>query len=82
MRRNILIEVKEFVVLAGTDIQEAINEAIELAKRYDCIIRISFNGWKVDVHDFSDEKQLVDMYFRYCHNDSLKFPEIYKMDIL
>ena len=59
-----LIEIKTFNVLAGTDIREAVKEAIIIAIHYDCIVEFDFNSAKMRVYDFDTEQELADSYYR------------------
>jgi len=59
-----LTEIKDFDVLAGTDIKTAVKEAISIAEHYECVVRFSFNGIEIKVYDFSNPKDYVDYYYR------------------
>jgi hypothetical protein len=57
-----LIEIKDFDILPGTSIREAIKEATRIADYNQCVIRFNFNGIEIKVYDFSDIEDLVDYY--------------------
>jgi hypothetical protein len=59
---KILTEIKEFQVLAGTDIKEAIEEAIKIATENNCIVRFYANSIEMIIYDFSDIKENIDYY--------------------
>jgi hypothetical protein len=58
------IEIKDFKVLAGTDIRKAIKEAIDLADYHQCIIRFYFNDVEMEIYKFSVINDMVDYYYR------------------
>jgi hypothetical protein len=58
-----LHEIKEFEVLGGTTIDEAVLEARALAKAEDCIIRFKFNSAIMTIYKFSDIQQQIDDYY-------------------
>ena len=76
------IEIKNFNVLCGTSIRDAVKEGLEIAKKYECIVAFEFNEWKATIWDISTEDELINSYNNFCQKDYLKFPEIYKEDIL
>jgi hypothetical protein len=61
---NNLTEIKDYDVLAGTDIREAVEEAIKLTELNKCVVRFDFNGVEMKVYHFSEVKNLVDYYYR------------------
>jgi hypothetical protein len=75
------IEIKNFNVLCGTSIRDAVKEGVEITNKYECIVTFVFNGCPFRIYNFDDEDKLVDLYYRFCQKDYLKFPEIYKKEI-
>ena len=65
------IEIKDYRVLAGTEIKEAIEEAITLAMLNKCIVRFNFNSVEMEIYDFSNVMQQVEYYGRRL-NENLK----------
>jgi hypothetical protein len=61
---NNLKEIKVFDVLAGTDITEAIEEALKIANENNCIVLFNFNGIEIKVYHFSNVKEEVNYYHR------------------
>jgi hypothetical protein len=59
-----LYEIKDYDVLAGTSIKDAIKEALEKAISENCIVRFDFNGVVMKVYDFDNIILLVDYYNR------------------
>ncbi len=59
---NNAMEVKIYEFLAGTSIEEACEEAVEIAKRNNCIVKFSFNGVAMKVYGFSDKQDKVEEY--------------------
>jgi hypothetical protein len=57
-------EIKDFDVLAGTDIKDAVIEAIKIADRDNCCVRFDFNSVEMKIYCFSDKKDMVDYYYR------------------
>ena len=57
-------EVKYIEIVAGTEIQEAVREAIKLAKRENVIVKFNFNGVELSVTQHDDVEELVDYYHR------------------
>lgn len=57
-------EIKDFDVLPGTDIREAVKEAIDLADCYQCVIRFYFNDVEMKIYDFSVINDMADYYHR------------------
>jgi len=45
----VLKEIKTFEVLAGTAIEEAVQEALSVAKRNACVVRFRFNGVDMEI---------------------------------
>jgi len=58
---NIIIPV-EFV--PGTDIRDAVDQAINLAQKLDCFISFDFNGICNCVNSSSSPKRIVDKYLK------------------
>ena len=65
-------EIKHFDVCPGTDITEAVEEAISLAEKNDCVIMFDFNGIEMKVYDFSEVKMMVDYYHRKLTNKEIE----------
>lgn len=57
-------EIKDFDVIAGTDIKEAVKEAISIAERYECVVRFNFNGVEMKIYEFSNVKEEAEYYGR------------------
>ena len=55
-------EVITIEFFAGVHIDEALKEAIELAKKRDCIVEFEFNGIDFCVSQYSDIEELKKMY--------------------
>lgn len=69
---NIFTEIKHFDVCPGTDITTAVEEAIYLAKRNDCVIVFDFNGIEMKIYDFSEVKMMVEHYHRHLNNKEVE----------
>jgi hypothetical protein len=59
-----MIEIKEFEVLAGTSIREAVKEAIKIANDSNCVVRFNFNEIEIKIYDFSNINDKVGYYYR------------------
>lgn len=59
-----LWEIKEFNVLAGTSIEEAIKEALEIANCIDCIVKFNFNNVEMIIYNWSDLEGEIEYYRR------------------
>ena len=57
-------EIKEVEFTPGTDLEDAIREAIGLAKRENCIVKFSFNGVPMQIYEYSDITEEVSGYFK------------------
>lgn len=57
-------EVKTYEFLAGTDIREAISEAIEIAKKEGCIVNFKFNGVDMRIFSGSDIDEEIKHYYK------------------
>ena len=55
-------EIKDFDVLAGTDIKQAVTEARKIAEMNDCIVRFDFNGITMKIYDFTNIEDEVNYY--------------------
>jgi len=63
----VLKEIKTFEVLAGTAIEEAVREALSVAKRNACVVRFRFNGVDMEVCWFDEVEEKVAEYFDRLH---------------
>jgi hypothetical protein len=59
-----LIEIKNYEVLAGANINEVAEEAVFLAKENNCLIVFQFNSAELRVYNFMQPKEIVDEYYR------------------
>ena len=59
-----LIEIKQFESMAGSEIRQCIEEAKVIAKNNHCFVRFEFNDVLIDIYWESDVKEEVDRYFR------------------
>lgn len=59
---NDMIEIKYFEVLGGAIINEVAEEAIAIAKRYDCIVIFKFNSVELKVYRFMNSDDIVNEY--------------------
>ena len=59
-----LIEIKHFNVLAGTDIKDAVIEAIRIAEEFNCLVKFDFNGVKMEIYNFSEFMEEVNYYHK------------------
>jgi len=67
-----LTEIKIFDVLAGTDIKDAIEEAIIIAETKKCVVEFDFNGVRMKIYDFSDRQMMIDYYGRRLKEREIK----------
>ena len=65
-------EIKHFDVCPGTDITEAVEEAIYLAEKNDCVIVFDFNGIEMKIYDFSEVEIMVEHYHRKLNNKEIE----------
>lgn len=63
MRNRNFTEIKDYNVLAGTSIKEAVVEAINLAEMNSCIVRFNFNDIEMKIYDFSNVENEVNYYY-------------------
>ena len=57
-----LIEIKTYEVIQGTTIEEAIEEAIKIAKQDKCIVQFEFDEIVMIVHPSSTKEELLNFY--------------------
>jgi len=57
-----LIEIKTFKVIAGTYIEEAIQEAQLICRKESCLVRFRFNGVDLEIDASDDVESLVAEY--------------------
>jgi hypothetical protein len=60
----IMQEIKDFDILAGTSINEAIKEARRIASINNCCVRFDFNSVEMKIYGFEEIKDMVDYYYR------------------
>jgi hypothetical protein len=59
-----LTEIKDFDVLAGTEIKEAVKEAIVVANHNGCIVKFMFNSVQMEIYYFSNLEEKIDYYYK------------------
>jgi len=69
---NNFTEIKHFDVCPGTDITQAVEEAITLAGDMKCVIVFDFNGIEMKIYDFSEVEMMVDHYHRKLTGKEIK----------
>lgn len=61
-----MIQIKtiEIVILAGTTIESAIKQSFELAYKFDCAVKFSFNGHNFELDRRSDFETLYNNFMK------------------
>lgn len=60
MKNYTKIQYVEFTV--GTDISDAAKDAVELARREECIAKFDFNGIELEASEYTSSNDLVSLY--------------------
>jgi hypothetical protein len=68
---KMLIEVKTYVVSSGSDLEETLREAIEIAKNNNCEVRFNFNGVEMKVRGSSNINKCIN-YFEQHINKKIR----------
>ncbi len=58
-----LQEIKTFEPYAGSDIEDCIREAMEIAKQHHCIVKFNANGVPMKIYSFSHVQHQLKAYY-------------------
>jgi len=69
------MEIKKVEPTIGTDIKEAIQEAIDYAAKNDCIIELNFNECKLKICEFDKTSDLIEKYHNFLEEQTKRAVE-------
>ncbi len=59
-----LMEIKNYHVIAGSDISNTIENSIIIAKKHDCIVKFNFNSVEMEIFNFSNIQETLNYYHK------------------